>query len=200
MAIKQVYKNDKNEIEIRQNIFSDYLTPGLSLANGKHGPELKDFIGAIKMNAFSGKNKTTEAFFTVHILHDIKVNSIPTFHIHWSHNNETSSGSVKWQIEVTSAKGYEEEIFSSSVILSSVSEAGEQYSHHITNDDDMPLPTEIVSSIEPDMILLCRIFRDPTDENDTFAKDAYLLHVDLHYEIGQAGTIERNRPFTSIGL
>ena len=64
----------------------------------------------------------------------------------------------------------------------------------------MPLPAGIVAILEPDTVLLCRVYRNPGDVADTFIGDAFLAHIGLHYQQGQLGTTERNRPFTSGGF
>lgn len=176
--------------------FSDYLVPGFSLAKGASAPTLKTFRGTLDQNAFAGSGPTEQAFFTVHILHDIKAGSNPTFHIHWAHIIAVPSGDVKWQVDYTTAKGYEAGTFAAETSLSTIQTAGAQFAHHITDDDDMV----ITDSLEPDSVIVARVYRDSSDGSDTFGDDAYLLQVDLHYQIGQHATIERNRPFTSGGF
>ncbi len=73
-----------------------------------------------------------------------------------------------------------------------------QYGHFITNDDDIEVPAGQRSELEPDANFLGRLFRDPGDPLDTFSGDAFVTYVDLHYEIGQRATRERNRPFSGL--
>lgn len=175
--------------------FDDYLVPGLFLAKGATPPDLETFRDGLKLLTFAGTGATVEeAFFTVHILHGMKPGSSPTFHIHWAHNQAAPSGNVKWQLEYTIAKGYGAGTYGSSVTMSTVQAAPAQYVHAITDDDDMVINP--ITEIEPDTVLICRIFRDPADAADTFEADAMLIHVDMHYERSTIGTPERNRPFT----
>lgn len=179
-------------------LYSDYLTPTGAIGKGANAPDLEDFRDGIFMNAFAGAGPTTEqGFFTVHILHDILPNTSPTWHIHWAHNIDSGTytadtAAVKWNVDCSTARGYGIEAFPSVTTVSTTQTAGAQYVHHITNDDDMV----INDTIEPDTMMISRIYRDPADAADTFGYDAFLINVDLHYQIGQIGTPERNRPFS----
>lgn len=182
-------------------LYDDYLFPGLSVAKGVSAPTLTTFRGNILQNAYAGSGPTEQAFCAFHVGHDIKAGTTPTIHVHWAHIIAVPGvAAVKWQIEVSAAKGYSAGTFGAPVTLSTVQTVGAQYEHHITDDDDMPLPAAIVADLEPDMLILFRIFRDSSDPQDTFGNDAFLLYVDIHYEVGQRATKERNRPFTSTGF
>lgn len=183
-------------------LFTDYLVSGLSLRTGVGGsaPTLTQFRGGIYAYAFAASGPAEEAHFAVHILHDLRVGTTPTFHVHWSHDVLAPAGDVKWQIEYTLARGYGAGAFPDTYFASSVQTAGAQYTHHTTDDDDMPIAPALAALLEPDAVLLGRVYRDSGDAQDTFASSAFLLHLDLHYEKGQIGTQERNRPFTSAGF
>jgi len=184
---------------ISGELWGDYVLSAGSLSRGSSAPDLETFIGGIELPAFAGTGGVSEeGSFSTHILHDLKPNSTMTFHVHWGHNIDSGTytagdNSVKWQIECTFAKGYGG-VFHTPVTTSSTQSAGAQYEHHITNDDDMTLVVpDAINTIEPDTVVLARIFRDPSE--DDFAHDAFLIQADIHYQIGQLGTKERNRPF-----
>lgn len=181
----------------RDPFTNDYLFPGLSLGFGASPPDLETFRGNIQQRAFVGTGALTEeAFFNIHILHDLKAATNPSFHCHWGHIIESPSGNVKWQIEVTYANGYADGTYPAPTTLSSTQAAPAQYAQQLTDDDDMVL----ADTVEPDGVALCRIFRDPADPADTFENDAFLFFVDMHYRKGQIATNERNRPFLSAGF
>lgn len=172
--------------------FDDYLVNGFNLAKGASAPDLAEFRDGLFANAFAGTGGVTEqAFFSVHIRHGYKDDSVPTFHIHWGHNQVSPSGNVKWFIDVSIAKGYGVGTYPSPTTLSTVQTAPAQYVHEITDDDDMALSA---TNLEPDTVILGRIYRDPTA--DTFEADAFVFQVDLHYQRDKIGTPERNRPFS----
>lgn len=177
-------------------LYSDYTISGFALAKPASGnPTLKAFRGNIDAFAWDGSSGTDEAFFIIHILHDLKKDTEITFHVHWSHIIAAPSGDVKWQIEYTTARGYGVDVFPAPSSLSTVQTAGPRYTHHITDDDDMTITID--KNIEPDSLILGRIFRDAADSADTFANDAYLFTFDCHYQKGQLGTTERNRAWKS---
>lgn len=178
---------------IDDSVYQDYLISGTAVGIGVNAPDLANLRDGLYLYAFAGTGATVEqAFFTVHLLHDIKPGSKPTFHIHWTHNVASPTGNVKWNIEYSYARGYGVDAYPATTTISTVQAAGAQYTHHITPDDDMELT---LTNMEPDMVLIGRIYRDPTDGSDTFGNDAFLIQIDLHYEVGQIGTYQRNRPF-----
>ncbi len=184
-----------NQLVARENavVFDDYLFSGLSLGKGATPPDLANLRDDLYLNAFAGTGGTTEeGFFTLHIRHGIKAGSTPTFHVHWTHNQADPSGNVKWHIDYSAAKGYGVSTYSAATTITTTQTAAAQYTHHITDDDDMPITP--ITEIEPDSVLVCRIYRDPAA--DTFEADAFLIHIDMHYERDKRGTPERNRPFT----
>lgn len=186
-------------------LYDDYLVPGHSLRGGAISPNFTIFRNGIYAYNFDGTGVLVEeAHFVIHILHDFRVGTTPTLHIHWGHNIDSGvytagTQNVKWQVEYTVSRGYGVSSFASTVTLSTVQTASIQYRHHITNDDDMPL-TAFASELEPDSLILGRVFRDPADVADTFIHPAFLFQIDCHYQKGQTCTVERNRPFTSAGF
>ena len=177
-------------------LWNDYLIPGTSTRSGSSAPDLAEFRDDMYLLGFNGGATLEQVFFTVHILHDIHPSFQPTFHVHWTHNNASPTGDVKWNLDYTYAHGYEAGVYAAPTTVSVVQTAGVQYAHHITNDDEMIF----TDAFEPDGQILCRLYRDPTDTEDTFGTDAFLIGIDLHYRMGQMGTYERNRPFTSAGF
>jgi len=182
--------------EYGETLYGDYLVPSVSFGRGASAPDYEAFVGTLYQPAFAGTGATVEqAYWSIHILHDIKANSTPTLHIHWGHNIASGTytpgtASVKWYVDISVAKGYGAGSFSETRTLSVTQTAGAQYSHHITDDDSMT----ITEAFEPDALILGRVYRDPAQ--DDFGYDAFIFQMDLHYAADKAGTIERNRPFS----
>jgi len=181
-------------------VYDDYLISinDTQAPSGNSKPNLSEFRSGLYIQEFHVSSSIIEVFFVRHIGHDIEAGTDMTFHVHWSHNNASPAGNVKWHIDYTIARGYEAGVFSVPTTLTSIQAAGAQYAHHITDDDDMVITTNV--EIEPDSIVIGRIWRDTDEVDDTFADGAFLLHADIHYKKSRVGTTERNRPFTSGGF
>ena len=183
-----------------KDVYSDYVVNGLDLDHpgGSAAPSLLILRDGFYQHAFNGTSQINEGHFTIHTLHDLKPNTDMTVHIHWSHNNAAPSGNVKWNVAYSLAKG-NFGTFGAATNLSVTQAAGAQYYHHITNDDSMVI-NGTSGQIEPDTIIILKIWRDPSDVADTFADYAFLLNIDIHYIKSRVGTTERNRPYTSGGF
>jgi hypothetical protein len=177
--------------------FNDYLAPGLALPrNGATAPTLKTFRGNIQAVAFAGSSGIDETWSTIHILHDYVSGTKVYPHVHWSHINASPSGDVKWNIEYSISKGHSGGTFPAATSISLTQTAAAQYTHHIieTSEGDAIAATEL----EPDTIIMFRIYRDADDVADTFTDDAFLLHFDVHFESDRTFTPEKARPFTKL--
>lgn len=194
------------EVGMAETRYNDYVVSGTSIRNGASAPGFAAFNGVLYLPTFD-KNTEQYAYFTIHILHDIKKGSTPTFHVHWSHN--VASGAytpdtqkVVWEISYSIARGYGSGTFGTVRTLTVTPQfAGSQYEHHIAGDDSScAMHPADVALLEPDCVVIGRIARKPGDANDNFANDAFLVQIDMHYEVGQFGTVEKNRAFTAEGF
>jgi len=183
------------------DVYNDYMVSihAIGAPSGNTAPTLELFRDNLYFYEFATGPQETEGFFMIHLEHDIKPGTDMTFHLHWSHNQATPTGNMKWNVDYTIARGYGAGTFGATTTLSTIQTAGAQYTHHITDDDDMVLPFSS-GEIEPDSIVMGRVWRDSNDVQDTFNNGVFLLQVDLHYVKSRIGTRERNRPFPSGGF
>lgn len=188
------YAHLSNGINVNEGRgFNDLLFSGESLARPAAGsPTLTTFRGNVMLYAFDGSSGVDAAFFTAHVLHDYIPGTKIFPHIHWSHIIGSPSGDVVWQVEYTVAKGHTIQAFPATTTIELQQTAGAQFVHHLieTSDADAIVSTDL----EPDSVITGRIFRDAGHSNDTFANDAYLLHIDFHYESDTIMTNEKVRP------
>lgn len=197
--VDRVVSLEKGRYPVSTVLYNDLKVPGLTIARtGVSPPDLEVYRDGVKLPAFDGLSKLEEGFFTLNIGRDILAGTVPTVHFHWTHNIAEPSGSVKWQLELTAARCMGAGAFPAAQTISAVSAAPAQYVH--TEANHVELPADFASILEPDTMLLCRVFRDPTDVQDTFANDAFLLMVNLRYRVGQNATEEAERPFTAEGF
>lgn len=175
--------------------FNDYLSPGLTLPRtGANAPAVKTFRGNLQALAFGGATGVDETWISIHILHDYKDGTKLYPHVHWSHNNASPSGDVSWKIEYSVAKGHSGGVFPSTTSFALTQTADAQYTHHIieTGDGDAIDAT----NLEPDSVILFRVYRDAGDGADTFGDDAFLLYFDMHFTSDRILTHEKVSPFT----
>lgn len=176
--------------------WNDLLFAGLTLPRtASNAPAVTTFRGNIKAIAFqNGGAQPRETWASIHVLHDYMEGTKIFPHIHWSHNNSSPSGDVKWQLEYSVSKGHSGGTFPATTTVSLIQTAAAQYTHHIietSTADAIP-----VDEVEPDSVVLFRVFRDSGDPEDTFADDAFLLFFDIHYQVDTTLTNEKVRPFT----
>jgi hypothetical protein len=176
--------------------WNDFLMPGLTLPRtAANAPAISTFQGNIDALAFQNAgNQPRETWSSLHVLHDYRDGTKLFPHIHWSHNNATPSGDVKWQIEYSIAKGHSGGAFPAATTVSLIQTAAAQYTHHIvevSSDDAIPS-----TEAESDSVIMFRIFRDSGDGEDTFGDDAFLLFFDIHFQSDNMLTNEKVRTFT----
>ena len=110
-------------------------------------------------------------------------------HIHWAPTN-TNTGTVRWGIEYTFAKGHQQEAFpSSTTVYIEQAATGTAYTHMIAETPDVDALD--LSNIETDALLLCRVFRDASHANDTYDAACFGLYADLHYQASYFGTPQK---------
>lgn len=193
-ALNGSYAHLSNGINVNEGRgFNDLLFSGESLARPASGsPTLTAFRGNVNLYAFAGTGGVDEAFFTAHVLHDYIPGTKIFPHIHWSHIIAVPSGDVVWQIEYTVAKGHTIQAFPTTTTIELQQTAGAQFVHHLIETSDAD--AIVSANLEPDSVIAGRIFRDPANGNDNFENDAYLLHIDFHYETDTVMTNEKVRP------
>lgn len=137
-------------------------------------------------------NQEREWFLQFHIDHDYAVGTNIYPHLHFSINSPTASGTVRIGIEYTVAKGHQQasgSIFNATntvYVEQAVNGVTDQYKHFVTEVSDLnAIPS---TGIEPDTVILMRMFTDTSHANYTFNDDIYLIQADCHYNIGKFAT------------
>lgn len=162
------------------------------LSPGANDPTLATYRGGIKQFSFSNA-VINEAFSSFHVPHDYATGTDIHIHFHWSQIVVDSGGvggipgNVKWQAEVSYAKGHNQAAFISPVTTSVVQAAsGTQYQHLLAEvqlSASSPSASQIdTDNLEIDGIIIVRAFRDPTDVADTLNQVPFLHYVDIHYQ------------------
>lgn len=181
---------------IQPSGWNDFLMPALTLPRtAANAPTVTTFRGNIQALAFQNAgNQPKETWSSLHILHDYRAGTKVFPHIHWSHIIGAPAGDVKWQIEYSVAKGHSGGTFPAATTIALTQTVGVQYEHMIIETSTAnAIP---VDDLEPDSVILFRLFRDSGDGDDTFANDAFLLYFDLHFQSDMTLTNEKVRAFT----
>lgn len=157
---------------------------------GSTAPTWTMFRQSIFAHEFES-SKINQGWITFHLNHDYALGTPILPHLHWSVNT-TNTGSVRWGFEWTIAKGHQQatgsifEATSLHYVTTNITEPS-QYKHFVS---EFAYADGIVSSLlEPDAMLLFRIFRD--SPNDTFPNSVFLLTSDLHYQSERFATKNR---------
>lgn len=174
--------------------YEDYLVANLDLGKSADSPTFKAFIGTIQKFAFPD-NAVKEGFGDCHMLHTASTNSITVYpHIHWSSNAATPSGNVAWKVDYSYARGHGQDPFGTVATDSiPVQSCTAQYQHMIAESNGITL-----TNLEPDMLVLVRLYRDTADALDTLTGDAFFLRSDFHVQVDSRPTYEKAAPFTKV--
>lgn len=137
-----------------------------------------------------------EVWCTFHINHDYKPGGEILLHVHWT-TNGTQTRSVKWQIDYTIAKGYNQSSggnFFNQTYQVFVEEVPPAVAwRHMTTEISS---TVNLTNVEPDSLILAhfkRVANGATDNSNT----VFGLSFDAHYETNRLATINRRPNFYS---
>ena len=151
----------------------------------------KDGEGSVGVYAARFKSNATEdVFFVVQMPHAWVEGTEIYPHLHWSPISDTGGDKVRWGFEFTWADVIG--TFDDTTILYAedpippIGGAPTAYQHVITSFKPLSGSGHTLSSM-----LICRVFRDGTHDNDTYKGFAYLLEFDFHYQIDSDGSREQ---------
>jgi hypothetical protein len=200
--------------------WDDIRVPGTQVAQfGERPPDVKLFqkTGSsfgVWAYAFDA-SEVEDLHFSVQIPHTWREGSTVYPHLHWT-PSDTASGTVVWTFEYTWANVWE--AFTETNYL--------EATPHATNNIDReqlitsfhydyanginglpPALTEEYKAAHPSYydigdpkqissMLMCRIVRHATHDDDTYPSDAFFLEFDIHIEVNSPGSV---RPFQKVG-
>jgi hypothetical protein len=164
-------------------VFDDLRIPGLSVKLGASAPDLAAFLGAgnLLVLRFDGGATTEQVYFTVQLPHSYKEGSNITPHVHWS-AVDGNAGNVHWQLEYT-WQNIDGTFPAVTTITATDATSGTAWDHQKAAFSAITGTGKTISSM-----LVCRLFRDPTDGADTYGSDAAFLEFDFHFELDTVGS------------
>jgi hypothetical protein len=157
----------------------------ITLRNGPSDAQFALFRDGIYLPSFV-QSSVQNGYGNWHIDHDYALGTALYPHIHWSVNSALI-GTVRWGFEYTIAKGHQQMAFGqTTTIYVEQTTTGTPHMHYIAEVSEANAIPGL--GIEPDTMILCRVFRDATHPNDTFDDQAFGVALDLHYQADRAAT------------
>lgn len=187
--------------------WADLIGEVTDRVGGAAAPTWAAYRGNVYAYQFSNAS-TREAQLVFHVPHDYAPGTDLYIHAHWSQIVVDSGGpagvpgDVRWQFDVTYAKGHDQAAFPAPITLGVTQTAsGTQYRHMIAEvqlSAASPTASQLDSDdIEVDGLLLVRVFRDPGAAADTLNQAPFLHTVDIHYQSTGIGTKNKAPNFWS---
>jgi len=163
-------------------VWEDLRVPGTSMHKSANDPDWVSVNDAMTFYALGFDSSSEEQiFFTIQLPHSYKEGSDIYPHIHWVPFSD-SSGSVMWQLEYCweNISG----TYDSATTISALGPTNEiEHQHIITSLPSIDGTGKTISSI-----LMCRLFRDGGETDDTYPHDGCLLEFDIHFEKDTLGS------------
>lgn len=174
------------------------LLSSIEPRGGTNSPTWTSFRNGLYAYAFPS-TKMTEVFSTYHIDHDYAMGTKVFPHLHFTVNS-TVSGTVRIGFEYSVAKGHQQSvgsIFNATTTIYvniDINGATDRYKHFVAEVSELDaIPSTL---LEPDSIVMMRIFRDHTVANN-YTGNIFGLQADLHYQVGRLFTKNKSPNFYS---
>jgi hypothetical protein len=132
----------------------------------------------------------TELHTMLNMNHDYALGTSVYYHIHWVPVDDTI-GVVRWAIELAWAKSHQRSTFDFNNTLTLYVEketSGEAF-RHMTSES---MVSSLTADLEPDCIIMMRIYRDTDHVNDTYEGNVFALQADMHYQAHLIGSPDLN--------
>lgn len=163
--------------------WNDINMPANALTLGAAAPDSITLFGSggIKGLGFNGNATEESVHGAAELLHGYIEGTNIDFHVHWMPTT-ADAGNVKWQLEYSWMNM--DGTFSAPTTISVVIAAGgTAWVHKVTDIGEISgAGKEIISAF------VFRLFRDPADEDDTYAADAALIQAGIHYQVDTLGS------------
>lgn len=172
---------------LEETVWKDIQVPAHSVKTGASAPGFDGTAAGdatLLTYAFDGAS-VEQVYFTIQMPHDWKEGTTIFPHVHFSPTADSGAveKGVSWKLEYTWANNAAT-FGASAEIEMTKAFTDAQWDHLIaTNDTGISGAGKTISSI-----LVCRLYRDPTDGDDTFENDVLFLGFDIHYEVEKLGS------------
>ena len=164
-------------------MYEDIVVSTYAMTTGPSPPDLELVLASANMRGrcYDGVNTMEQLFGMFELIHDYAegTNVIP--HVHWSPTTN-DAGNIKWQLEYSFAN--KDAVFPGTAFTSAIqAAAGAAWTQQRA---DFPALNGALFRIG--LIFAFRLFRDPTDGQDTYGHDAWLQDLGIHYQLDTLGS------------
>ena len=190
----KIFSDGTIRLEGAATCWDDLMIPGHAVKlTGNSPPDLLgNFVGdnTLDIYVFDGVDTLEQVFFTVQLPHCWKEGSTIYPHVHVSPISTNSSDLtprvVRFTLEYTWSNI--NDTFGNTAIINLDTDPfvpnTSQWKHLLCkNSSGISGTGKKLSSM-----LVCRLFRDPADNADTYPQDIAFLQFDIHYEIDSLGS------------
>lgn len=164
-------------------LWNDYNVTSFALGAGASSPDLITFLGAgnLVIHAFDGTSTAEQLYGCIELLHDYKEGTDLRPHIHYVPTT-SGAGNVKWNLEYSLASN--NVTFPSTTTIAVVDTvSGIAWRHKAVE-----FPVISGAGLTIGTQIMFRLFRNPSDVQDTYTGDAGLLTFGLHVQIDSDGS------------
>lgn len=174
--------DDRTALGWRDNIVALAIAPGALEA-----ATIETFKGGIVAHFFPSAVESS-AWATFHIDHDYAFGTKLYPHVHWAITS-SETGTARFGIEYTVARGHGQDAFpNTTTVYVEQAANGIPYTHYVAEVSEADAIDGAALNVEPDMLIMCRFFRDGGHANDTIVDGVFVLCVDLHYQANRFAT------------
>ncbi len=189
-----------NEIDRRSKAGWRDLVADMTARGGANSPTLALYSGGIYLYEFV-TNDTQEVFANFHVDHDFERGTMLYPHVHFT-TQSALAGVVRWGFEYTWAR---RNASTGQRVFPATTTSYSEFSVP-ANSQGLHMVAELAegagidgTDIEPDVMIMMRIFRDGQHANDTFDASVFGITVDLHYQADRLTTPNRAPDFYAVG-
>lgn len=157
-----------------------------ALGRGASAPDLINLGGTnIEVLGFNGINTTEEVSVLLEMDHMWAQGTAIYPHVHWMAST-AAAGNVKWQIEYVVVEMIDGDLPAATTIA--IVQAAPGVAWRTAFQEFAPI---VMTGFTMGSQVVARLFRDPTDGQDTYGADAALLSFGFHVLVNSLGSRER---------
>ena len=173
----------------KATVWDDIMVPTYALRSNVNPPTFRAFVSNLWLYYFddAGANSENQVYFAVQFPHSWASDTIYP-HVHWTPSDNTG-GAVTWAFEYSWAEynSTTPEVFpSTTTITVNAPVAVNSQNKHLIGSLPYIIPTESQNGISSMMV--CRLYRNSSNNDDTYTGNAGLLQFDIHFKKNTEGS------------